>query len=52
MVSTVYIDTSVIGRLFDEKFQLWTELIFKDVNGGIYKTVEIRTPREILHHGD
>jgi hypothetical protein len=31
MVRTVYIDTSVVGGLFDEEFQLWTELFFKEV---------------------
>ena len=31
MVKKVYIDTSVIGGVFDKEFELWTKLFFKSV---------------------
>ncbi len=37
MVRTVYIDTSVVGGLFDEEFQHWTELFFQEVKDGNYR---------------
>lgn len=37
MIPTVYIDTSVVGGLFDEEFQLWTKLFFDEVTQGNYK---------------
>lgn len=37
MIRTVYIDTSVVGGLFDEEFQLWTKLFFEEVTQGNYK---------------
>lgn len=37
MILTVYIDTSVVGGLFDEEFQLWTKLFFEEVTQGNYR---------------
>ncbi len=37
MVRSVYIDTSIVGGLFDDEFQLWTELFFDEVHSGNYK---------------
>ncbi|MEQ9287147.1 MAG: PIN domain-containing protein [Cyclobacteriaceae bacterium] len=37
MIRTAYIDTSVVGGLFDEEFQLWTKLFFEEVTQGNYK---------------
>jgi len=37
MVRTVYIDTSVVGGLFDDEFQYWTELFFIEVHQANYK---------------
>ncbi len=37
MIRTVYIDTSVIGGLFDDEFKLWTELFFEEVHLGNFK---------------
>ena len=37
MVRSVYIDTSIVGGLFDDEFQLWTELFFDEVHSGHYK---------------
>jgi len=37
MVRTVYIDTSVVGGLFDDEFQHWTELFFDEVHQANYK---------------
>jgi len=33
----VYIDTSVVGGVFDMEFQLWTNLFFNSVNNKVYK---------------
>lgn len=37
MVRSVYIDTSIVDGLFDDEFQLWTELFFDEVHSGNYK---------------
>lgn len=37
MVRSVYIDTSIVGGLFDDEFQLWTELFFDEVHSGNYQ---------------
>ena len=37
MIKLVYIDTSVVGGVFDKEFELWTNLFFKSVNEKIYK---------------
>lgn len=39
MKSTVYIDTSVVGGIFDDEFQFWTKLFFDSVNNGNFKLV-------------
>jgi len=35
-VKTVYVDTSVVGGMFDPEFELWTTLFFKAVDEGQY----------------
>jgi hypothetical protein len=35
----VYIDTSVIGGCFDEKFSLWSNRLIEDFQKGLYKPV-------------
>lgn len=50
MQQTVYIDTSVVGGVFDDEFKDWTRRFFRqavNLKHG-YKSIEIRTPREIL----
>lgn len=37
MIKTVYIDTSVVGGVFDDEFRLWTDLFFKEVEQGNFK---------------
>ncbi len=39
MIQTVYIDTSVVGGVFDEEFKFWTELFFNQVEEGYFKVV-------------
>ena len=60
MVRSVYIDTSIVGGLFDDEFQLWTELFFDEVHSGNYKVAvsdillkELRrTPRNVRDYLD
>lgn len=37
MTRTVYVDTSVIGGVFDDEFKLWTNLFFKELNRGLHR---------------
>lgn len=37
MTKLVYIDTSVVGGVFDEEFKLWTNLFFESVKEKTYK---------------
>lgn len=37
MIKLVYIDTSVVGGVFDKEFELWTNLFFKSVEEKTYK---------------
>lgn len=37
MIKLVYIDTSVVGGVFDKEFELWTNLFFKSVKEKVYK---------------
>ena len=39
MVKLVYIDTSVVGGVFDKEFELWTNLFFESVKEQVYKVV-------------
>lgn len=39
MIKLVYIDTSVVGGVFDHEFELWTSLFFKEVNEQVFKIV-------------
>ena len=39
MIKSVYIDTSVVGGLFDDEFKPWTKLFFDEVHQGNYKVV-------------
>jgi len=37
VIKLVYIDTSVVGGVFDEEFELWTNLFFKKVKSDEFK---------------
>ncbi len=37
MIKEVYIDTSVVGGVFDKEFEFWTKLFFKSVEEQMYK---------------
>jgi len=37
MIKLVYIDTSVVGGVFDEEFELWTSLFFQKVKSNEFK---------------
>jgi hypothetical protein len=37
MIRKVYIDTSVVGGVFDEEFEYWSKLFFEYVIGGKFK---------------
>lgn len=37
MIKLVYIDTSVVGGVFDEEFQFWTNIFFGEVIKGQFK---------------
>lgn len=37
MIKLVYIDTSVVGGVFDQEFELWTNIFFNEVNQHVYK---------------
>ncbi len=36
-VNRHYIDTSVVGGVFDQEFELWTNIFFNEVNEQVYK---------------
>lgn len=38
MIKLVYIDTSVVGGVFDEEFKLWTNVFFAEVKSGQFKS--------------
>lgn len=37
MIKLVYIDTSVVGGVFDKEFELWTKIFFDQVKKGEFK---------------
>ena len=37
MIKLVYIDTSVVGGVFDKEFELWTNIFFDRVRNGEFK---------------
>ena len=37
MIKLVYIDTSVVGGVFDKEFELWTNIFFDQVRNGEFK---------------
>ena len=37
MIKLVYIDTSVVGGVFDKEFELWTNIFFDQVKNGEFK---------------
>ncbi len=37
MTNLVYIDTSVVGGVFDKEFELWTNLFFKSVEDQVFR---------------
>lgn len=37
MIKVVYIDTSVVGGVFDKEFELWTNIFFDQVKRGEFK---------------
>ena len=37
MIKIVYIDTSVVGGIFDKEFELWTKIFFNQVKKGEFK---------------
>jgi len=37
MIKLVYIDTSVVGGVFDQEFELWTNIFFNQVKKGEFK---------------
>ena len=37
MIKLVYIDTSVVGGVFDEEFELWTTIFFEKVKNSEFK---------------
>jgi hypothetical protein len=47
----IYIDTSVIGGCFDEPFEEWSNK-YNSVNLMFgFKTIEIRSPKEVVDNG-
>lgn len=60
MIKLVYIDTSVVGGVFDEEFQFWTNIFFEEVIKGQFKiaTSELlfeeleRAPEQIRNYID
>jgi predicted nucleic acid-binding protein len=60
MMKLVYIDTSVVGGVFDEEFELWTKMFFDEVKNGRFKvaTSEIlfeeleRAPEQVRNYID
>lgn len=39
MIKLVYIDTSVVGGVFDKEFELWTNIFFDKVKNREFKVV-------------
>ena len=37
MIKIVYIDTSVVGGIFDKEFELWSKIFFNEVKKGEFK---------------
>ena len=37
MVKLIYIDTSVVGGVYDKEFELWTKIFFDQVNKWEFK---------------
>lgn len=37
MIKLVYIDTSVVGGVFDKEFEIWTKIFFDQVRSGAFK---------------
>ena len=59
ITTKIYVDTSVIGGIFDSEFNTWSKILLQDLEkirfyNSInlkygYPTIEIRSPREVLH---